>query len=101
MAQQSSGEFASTGPPARTQDARVQERGIGAKISLSACSSPQRLQRSTSPHIGKNAPGLPVLGDAYMARSRRRGVSAVLPADLLRAQFGNVMVWTPPTQRHR
>ncbi len=39
MAQQSSGEFASADPTNGEEDARVQERGIRAKISLSACSS--------------------------------------------------------------
>jgi hypothetical protein len=57
------------------EDARVQERRIGAKISLSACSSPQHVQRPTSSCIGKNAPSVSGLGDADMARSRRRGVS--------------------------
>src|ERR1700730_18904780 len=39
-------------------------------------------------------------------RPCRCGVKSLLrreadvPGDLLRAQFGNVMVWTPPTQRH-
>jgi hypothetical protein len=39
MAQQSSGEFASADPTKGEEDARVQERGIRAKISLSACGS--------------------------------------------------------------
>src|SRR5580692_11284771 len=75
MAQQPSGELASTDPTKGEEDARVQERGVGAKISLSACSSPQHLQRPTSSCIGKNAPSLSGLSDADMARSRRRGVS--------------------------
>ena len=44
-------------------------------VSLGAFSSPQHLQRPTSSHIGKNAPSLQDIGDADMARSRRRGVS--------------------------
>ena len=48
MAQQPSGEFASTDPTKGEEDARVRERRVGAKISLSACSSPQHLQRPTS-----------------------------------------------------
>jgi putative transposase len=42
-----------------------------AKISLSACGSPQHLQRPTSSHIGKNASSLSGLGDADMTRSRQ------------------------------
>jgi putative transposase len=39
MAQQSSGEFASANPTKGEEDARVQERGIGAKISLNAAAA--------------------------------------------------------------
>jgi hypothetical protein len=35
-------------PDEGEEDARVQERGICAKISLSACSSPQYFQRATA-----------------------------------------------------
>ena len=35
-------------PDEGEEDARVQERGIRAKISLSACSSPQYFQRATA-----------------------------------------------------
>src|ERR1700731_2039791 len=78
MAQQSSGEFASANPTKGEEDARVQERGIRAKVSLSACSSPQHIQRPTPPHLRQNAPSLPGLGDADMARSRRRGVISAM-----------------------
>ena len=50
-----------------TQDARVQERGIRAKISLSACSSPQHFQRPAPSHLSKNAPSLQGIGHADMA----------------------------------
>jgi hypothetical protein len=53
----------------------VRERGIRAKISLSACSSPQYLQRPTSSHVSKNTPILQGVGRADVARSRRRGAS--------------------------
>ena len=56
MAQQSSGEFTSANPTTRTQDAGVQERGIRAKISLSACSNTQYFQRPASSDLSKNAP---------------------------------------------
>jgi len=75
MAQQSSGEFTSANSTKGEEDARVQEREIRAKISLSACSSPQHLQRPTPSHLGKNAPSLQGIGHADMARSRRCGVS--------------------------
>jgi hypothetical protein len=75
LAQQSSGELASADPTTRAQNARFQERRVSAKISLSACSSPQHIQRPTSSYIGKNAPSLQDIGDADMARSRRCGVS--------------------------
>jgi hypothetical protein len=58
MAQQPSGEFASTDPATGTQDARFQERRVSTKISLSSCGSPQHLQRPTSSHLGKNTPSL-------------------------------------------
>jgi hypothetical protein len=74
MVQPSTGELASTNPTTRAQDARFQDHRIGTKISLSACSSSQHLRRPTSSHIGKNAPSLQDIGDADMARSRRRGV---------------------------
>jgi len=38
------------------QDARFQERGIRAKVPLSACSSLQHLQRPTPSHLSQNAP---------------------------------------------
>jgi hypothetical protein len=47
MAQQSSGEFASANPTKGEEDARVQERGIRAKISLNPRSHLQHIQRPT------------------------------------------------------
>jgi hypothetical protein len=71
MAQQPSREFASTDPPTRAQDARLQERRVSAKISLSACSRSQHLQRRTPSHFSKNAPSLQSIGDGDMARGSR------------------------------
>src|ERR1700730_13767269 len=51
MAQQSSGEFASANPTKGEEDARVQERGIRAKISLNPRSHLQHLQRPTPSDI--------------------------------------------------
>jgi hypothetical protein len=62
MSQQSSREFASADPTKGEEDARIQERGIRAKISLTACSSLQ--QRLTSSHFGKNTPSLAGIGAA-------------------------------------
>ena len=50
-----------------TQDARVQERGIRAKISLSSCRSPQHFQRPAPSHLSKNAPSLQGIGPADVA----------------------------------
>src|SRR5450631_4267855 len=75
MAQQSSGEFASTDPATRTQDAGFQESGFSPKISLNARSRLQHFQRPASSHLSKNAPSLQGHGDADVARSRCCGVS--------------------------
>ena len=64
--------------PTRRRERKMQgfkSVGIGAKISLSACGNPEYLQRPTPSHLGKNAPSLPGVGDADVARSRRCGVS--------------------------
>ena len=61
-------------PPAH----RKLSRRVSAKISLSACGSPQHIQRPTPPPLRQNAPSLPGLGDADMARSRRRGVISAM-----------------------
>jgi hypothetical protein len=66
-----SGELASTDPTTRTQDARFQERGIRAKVPLSACSSLQHLQRPTPSHLSQNAPNLPGIGDEDVAHGGR------------------------------
>src|ERR1700730_1997526 len=80
MAQQSSGEFASANPTKGEEDARVQERGIRAKISLNPRSHLQHFQRPTPSDISKNAPSLQGLSHAGVARSRRRRmISAVKP----------------------
>jgi transposase-like protein len=55
--------------PTRRRERKMQ----GFKIS--ACSSPEHLQRPAPSHLSKNAPSLQGIGHAYMARSRRCGVS--------------------------
>jgi hypothetical protein len=56
MAKQQGGEFASTDPTTRTQDAGFQERRFSAKISFLSCGSPQYVQRSTPSSFSKDAP---------------------------------------------
>jgi len=70
MAQQPGGELASADAATRTQDAGVQERRIGAKISLRARRHSEYLLRPTPPHLSENAPGLQSGGDDHVARSR-------------------------------
>ena len=70
MAQQSSGEFASANPTKGEEDARVQERGIRAKISLNPRSHLQHIQRPTPSHLSKNTPSLQGVGRAWLPRSR-------------------------------
>src|SRR5664279_3015892 len=74
MAQQPGGEFASADAATRRQDAGVQERRIGAKISLSACRHSKYLLRPAPPHLSENAPSLQGVGDADVARSCRGGL---------------------------
>jgi hypothetical protein len=81
MAQQSSGEFASANPTKGEEDARVQERGIRAKISLNPRSHLQYFQRPTPSDISKNAPSLQGVGHAGVAWSRRRGVTVAPDSD--------------------
>src|SRR5450631_3822965 len=70
MAQQPGGELASADAATRTPDAGVQERRIGAKISLRARRHSEYLLRPTPPHLSENAPGLQSGGDDHVARSR-------------------------------
>ena len=44
---------------------------------LSICCHLQHLQRPAAPHISKDAPGVPSLGHANMARGRRCGMIAI------------------------
>jgi hypothetical protein len=67
MAQQSSREFASANPKKGEKDARVQERGIRAKISLNACSNTKYLERPTSSNLCKNTPSLQGIGHTDVA----------------------------------
>ena len=62
----------------RKEDARVQECGIRAKISLNACSCLQHVQRSTPSHFSKNTPGFSSLGHRHVAHGRCCSVSIVV-----------------------
>src|SRR6202023_3014008 len=87
MAQQSSGEFASAHATKGGEDARVQERGIRAKISLNHRSHLSHLQRPPPSDISKNAPSRQGLSHAGVARSRRRGVISTVKPDELTSKF--------------
>src|ERR1700730_18201232 len=68
---QQSREFASTDPPTRTQDARVQEPGLSPEISLNPRSHLQYLQRPTPSHFSQNTPSLSCVGYGHVARGSR------------------------------
>ena len=72
MARQPSREFASTDPPTRTQDARVQEPGLSPEISLNPRSSLQHFQRPTPSRLSKNAPSLSRVGNETEPFARRQ-----------------------------
>ena len=100
MAQQPSREFTSTDPTTRTQDAGFQESGFSPKISLNPRSRLQHFQRPTPSHLRKKRT------EPSGPRRCRRGATSSLrrepnmPADLLRALFGNVTVPShPPNYR--
>ena len=78
MAKQSGGEFASTNPTTRTQDARLQERRISTKISLLSRSSPQHFQRSTPSHFSKDAPSFSSLCHGHMACGHCGSMSTII-----------------------
>ena len=66
--QQPRGEFASTDPTTRTQDARFQVSGVSPKISLNSRSHLQHFQRPTSSHFCKDALSLSRVGYEHVAR---------------------------------
>jgi hypothetical protein len=76
MAQQSSREFATANPTKGEEDARVQERGIHAKISLNPRSHLQHIQRPTPSYLSKNTP------KPSGRRPCRRGVKSLPQRDL-------------------
>jgi hypothetical protein len=65
-------EFASTDSPTRTEDARVQERGLGPEISLNPRSNLQYLQCPTPPsRFSQNTSSLSCVGYRHVARGSR------------------------------
>ena len=64
-------------PDEGSEDAGVQECGISPAISVRLRCHLQHLQRPAAPHISKDAPGVPSLGHANMARGRRCGMIAI------------------------
>jgi len=61
-------------PDEGREKCKVQERGIRAKISLSACSNTKYFRRPAPSHLSKNAPSLP-------ESACRRGVKSSLPRE--------------------
>src|SRR5271154_4679666 len=88
MAQQSGGEFASADPTTRAQDARVQERRIGAKISLNACGGPKHLQRPASSVISSQ--------QERTEPSGRRGIVTLTKYNRFRGRFGPIGTGASP-----
>jgi hypothetical protein len=62
---------ASTDPPTRTQDARVQELWLSPEISLNSRSHLQHFQRPTPSHFCKDTPSLSCGGYEHVARGSR------------------------------
>src|SRR5262245_28484708 len=75
MAQQSSRELASTNPTTGAQDAGVQECGVGPTISVLPCCHLRHLQRPAPPDLSQDAPSVPSLCHADVARGHRRRVT--------------------------
>ena len=69
--------LASTDPTTGAQDAGVQECGISPTISVRPRRHLQHLQRPASPHLSEDAPGIPSLGHADVARGDCCGVIAI------------------------
>ena len=70
--------------PTRRRERKMQgfkSFGFGPKISLNPCRRLQHFQRPAPSHLSKNAPSLQGLGDAGVARSRRRGVTVAPDSD--------------------
>ena len=78
MAKQQGGEFASTDPTTRTQDARFQERRFSTEISLLSRSRPQYLQRSAPSHFSNDAPSFSSLGHGHVACGHCRSISTIV-----------------------
>ncbi len=85
MAQQSGEEFASANPTKGEENARFQERGIRAKISLNACRRLQHVLCSTPSPFGKNTPGFSSLGHRDVAHGRCCGATIVVN-EIIRAR---------------
>jgi hypothetical protein len=90
MVQQPSREFASTDPPTRRQDARVQEPGLGPEISLNPRSHLQYLQRPTPSHFSQNTPSLSCVRYRQCGARQLRSLENVRGAEFSRSFFDNV-----------
>ena len=74
---QSGGEFASSGAPARAQDATLQISGIGATLSERSCRRPQYLQPPAPSRLPVDASDLPIRSGGAMAQRDQRGMTTV------------------------
>jgi len=74
---QSGGEFASSGAPARAQDATLQISGIGATLFERSCRCPQYLQPPAPSRLPVDASDLPIRGGGAMAQRDQRGMTTV------------------------
>ena len=71
---QSGGEFASSGAPARAQDATLQISRIGATLSERSCRRPQYLQPPAPSCLPVDASDLPIRSGGAMAQRGQRGM---------------------------
>src|ERR1700730_16656441 len=82
---QSGGEFASSGAPARAQDATLQISGIGATLSERSCRRPQYLQPPAPSRLPVDASDLPIRSSGALAqRDQRRMTTVRVPRILTR-----------------
>jgi hypothetical protein len=71
------GEFASSGAPARAQDATLQISRIGATLSERPCRRPQYLQAPAPSRLPLDASDLQIRSGGAMAQRDQRGITTV------------------------
>ena len=100
MEEQSGREFASADPPARAQDATLQERGLIPEVSLNPRRRLQHFQRPTPSRLSSISPRAPRRGDDHVARGRRGGLKNSYGVVRPCASHGNVTVLSIGQERH-